>query len=175
MHGIIFNQLYDFIKKDHDFVTLADIKQHANLQGKSHSAMSAYPDEEIEALINSASEVLKVDREELLESFGLHIAPGLLKTYNAHVDPNWTCFDLLERIENTMHRVVRMKAPESDPPKLLAERISEFEVAIKYTSDRKMAAFGIGIIKAIGQHYNESLKIEKRPLGPGVEIRVSRN
>lgn len=172
MHGIIFNQLYRFVVENHNYETLINLKTKAGLSGSFHDATKSYPDEEMQRLINAAVEMLGVDRDAVLEAFGSYIAPGLLKIYGAYIPSNWKSMDLLAQIEETIHRVVKMNQPEADPPKLIVNRVHPNEVHIEYNSPRKMIALGIGIIKKIGEHFQENLSIEKEELPEGSLLKI---
>jgi len=110
-----------------------------------------------------------------LEEFGKFIAPGLIKTYKPYIKEEWDCMDLLEHIENTIHRIVRHDTPEATPPILLINRTKDNEVVIKYTSNRHMVSLGIGIIKAMAEHFNENITIVKTPTKDGMQLKVGRS
>ena len=172
MHGIIYLQLFKFIREAHGFEVLDEIKKKAGLEHKFHYATESYDDDQIQVLIEAGTEVLGLERDALLEAFGKFIAPGLLVTYGSYIKPEWKCMDVLENVENTIHRVVRMKTENSDPPKLEIIRKSTHELIINYTSARKMSAFGVGIIRALAAHFKEEVDIQREPIEQGVRIRV---
>ena len=174
MHGIIFTNLYKYIRETHGSEMLENIKEKANITRQFYDATKSHPDEEIQALMSAACQLLNVEIDELLEIFGAYIAPGLLKTYSAFVKEEWDCMDLLEHIENTIHRTVRMSIKESSPPVLNVKRIDKDHILIVYTSKRQMISLGIGIIKAIGAHYNEKLLIEKIKTPEGFDLKIAR-
>ncbi len=175
MHGIIFNQLQKFVRENHGPETLSKIKEEAGVGGKFYDVSKAHPDEDIFRLIDAACKVLNVEKEALLEAFGNFIAPGLLKTYQTYIKPEWNSLDLLEHVETTMHKVVRISDDQATPPELVIKRISPDEVEIKYYSKRKMVSLGIGIIKAIATHYKENLSISKVANNGATTLRVTIN
>ena len=121
----------------------------------------SYPDEELEAIIVSVCNTVQLDRDALLEAFGSFITPKLINIYGSFIEESWGLFDLLEYIESTIHRTVRIQNPTADPPQLKIKRINSKAVSIDYFSKRKMIHFGIGIIKALGEHYKVEITIEK--------------
>ena len=172
MHGIVYQQLMEFVKQGHGEDALNNILKDAGLEGKFYSATKSHPDEDIEAIVASACKALGTDRDTVLEAFGVYIAPDLLKIFSSYVKNDWKAMDLLEHIETTIHKSVRITNPEADPPALKIERVSDNEVLIHYSSQRKMIALGVGIIKAIGDHYNESMSIDRQETATGTTLRV---
>ena len=172
MHGIIFVLFSKFVREKHDMKTLFKIQEEAGLKFKIHEVNKSHPDEEIVALLQASCKILKVELTDLLESFGYYIAPELLKTYKSYLNPEWKSLDLLGHIEETMHRVVRSNTPDADPPKLEISRISKDQVRIIYTSPRKIISLGVGIIKAIGDNYQEKLKIEQIDIEDGTQLDI---
>lgn len=173
MHGIIFNLLYKFVQDNYDFQTLQAIKKEAGLEGQFHFATRTYPDEEAEAMLQGASKVLNLEREVILEAFGQHITPELLRVYKAFIKTHWDCMSVLENVEKTIHKAVMNNTPDTDPPKLKIRRIDKNQIHIEYTSPRKMIALGIGIIKKIAEHYQESLHIERVTIPEGTLLKIT--
>lgn len=174
MHGIIFTSLYKYVRENHGFEVLEKIKKDANISTPFYDATKSHPDAEIQALIASACKILGADRDALLEGFGAYLTPGLIKTYSSYMNPDWDCMDLLEHIESSMHRAVRKSMHESAPPALKVHRLNKDQILIEYTSERKMIALGIGIIKAIGTNYKETLTFKRTPTENGVNLTVTR-
>lgn len=174
MHGIIFSNLYRFIIEKYEYGILEKIKKEGNITTNFYDATTTYPDAELQTLVSAASKVLETDIDQLLEAFGKYIAPGLLKTYSSFMNPEWDCMDLLEHVESSIHKTVRMSMEGSTPPLLNVERLDKDRILIKYTSERKMISLGIGIIKAIGNHYNENIHIEQEETADGTNLIVMR-
>lgn len=172
MHGIIFNQFYKFIREQFGQDSLDKITKDSGLGLKFYDATKSHPDEEIQALVDSASKVLRIEKDVALEEFGKFITPTLLKTYQGYIKEHWDCFDLIEHVENTMHKVVRQTDKEAAPPKLDIVRDSDRSIIINYTSKRKMMPLGIGIIKAIAEHYGQKVSMQMEPLKDGTKLKI---
>lgn len=159
MHGIVFNQLFKFVRESHGDKVLDKVLKDVGLESKFYDAMKSHPDEDIEKIISSLCKSQNVTRDMVLMDFGKYITPGLLKIYSSFIKPEWDVMDLLENIETTIHRAVRMNNPEADPPALVIKRIGINDISITYSSKRKMIQFGIGIIKALEIHFKVRLNI----------------
>ena len=158
MHGIVFDQLREF--------TLAGYgpdawdQMLASVRGRTVYYVSEdYPDEELEQLVRRATTLTGRPRNDLLLDFGGFIVPGLLKLYGVLLDPKWDLLEVLENIEGTIHRVVRLRHPGARPPYLRTVRSGPDEVSVLYNSPRRMCALGIGIIQGLQTHYGERINI----------------
>ncbi len=174
MHGIIFNQLFKFVRETRGEETLQKILKDAGIGPKFYDATKFYPDEELGKIVNSTCKILNVRKNDLLELFGSFIAPGLLRIYQSFIKEEWDVMDLLENIESTIHRAVRLNDPKATPPTLKIERTGPDDISITYTSERDMANLGIGIIKAIGKQYKTRLEVRKVLIENGTILKIKR-
>lgn len=173
MHGIIFQQLQQFVIENYGVESWAMLLDKSGLKGRMFLPTQVYPDADAVALIIKAGEITKIPVPTILESFGEFIAPSLLRIYSASLKREWTTIDLLENVENTIHRAVRFADKKADPPKLNCKRLSDRVVSITYSSHRKMIEVGIGIIKAIAKSKNEIIDIKRKDLGTETILTVT--
>jgi len=162
MHGVVYQQLIMFIRENHGQQILEEICTNAGLDYRTYNATKSYPDQDIEKIVKEICVKLNIDRDAALEAFGEYIGPALLRMYRMSIKADWGALDLLENIESTIHRTVRLNNPEASPPALKVQRTNVNEVIINYSSMRHMIHLGIGIVKVIGKHYNTQLNIEKK-------------
>lgn len=175
MQGVIFQQLQQFVTKNYGPQQWYQLLESSDLKGKMYLPTQVYPDSEVVTLVTNASQATNMPVAAILESFGEFIAPSLLKIYSASIQANWNTIDLLEHVENTIHKAVRFADKAATPPQLLCERKSANRISIDYSSKRNMADLGIGIIKAIAKIKNESISISKLENGGTTKIIVSLN
>jgi hypothetical protein len=172
MHGIIFQQLQQYVIKNYGSSGWISLLAEAGLGGKVFMPTQVYPDSEVVAIVTKASEVTKTPVPAILESFGEFIAPSLLKIYSSSLNKDWSTIDLLEHVENTIHKAVRFADKSADPPELTCLRISKQVVSIQYSSHRKMIDVGIGIIKAVAKTKNEKVDILRVDSEKGTSLTV---
>jgi predicted hydrocarbon binding protein len=79
--------------------------------------------------------------------------------YRHLLKPHWKTVDVLEHVETTAHRAVRIEQPEATPPYLHAERLSDHEIRIIYTSTRRLCHVATGIIRGLAATYGETVTI----------------
>jgi hypothetical protein len=160
MHGIIFTELKKFVVQSYGAATWNAVLDGAGASSRTYLPWEIYPDAEIAALVTEASIAARRPEGALIEEFGAFVAPDLLGLYGALVNPAWRTLDVLERTEETIHRVVRLKMAGADPPELRAERRSADEVRIVYGSARGLCALARGITRGLARHYGERVSID---------------
>lgn len=159
MHGIVFTQLKKYVTTKFDFATWLTLLDKAELKGKVYVTSKVYPDEDLVNIVSVASAETKIPAADIIEEFGKFLVPDLLKIYGAALDSSWKTLDLLENVENTIHKVVRMRDASATPPKLVCKRVSPTTVEIIYTSERKLCALAKGLTKGVAEHYSENINI----------------
>jgi hypothetical protein len=161
MHGIIFAELKKYVEFTLGAPAWPALLSQAGLASKMYLTMHAYPDSELLALVTTACKVTGHPMSVLLEDFGAFIVPQLLQLYGSLLDKKWKTLDVVEHAENTIHRVVRLRDPAVDPPKLSSSRASANETVVVYTSSRKMCALAKGIIRGLGTHFGETIVVSE--------------
>lgn len=159
MHGLVFTQLKKYVTTKYDFSTWLTLLENADLKGEIYVMSKIYPDDDLVKIVAAASEATKLPAVDIVEDFGMFLVPDLLKIYGAALDPSWKTLDTLEHVENTIHKVVRMRDAAATPPKLICKRVSPTIVEIIYTSERRLCALAIGLTKGVAKHYDENIKI----------------
>ncbi|MCC9134976.1 heme NO-binding domain-containing protein [Pontibacter silvestris] len=159
MHGFIFLQFKKFIQQEKGLQAWHSLIQNSNVSRGQFAATEIYPDEDLKALVNTAATTWNIPVSTLLEQLGSFLVPDLIDIYQLYINPTWRTLDLVEQTENSMHRAVRVSAPEATPPVLHVTRINATKLIIDYHSQRRMAQLAIGIIKGVSTYYNEADKI----------------
>ncbi len=161
MHGIIFLQLEKFAQETFGREKWKSYLAEAGFDNFRFTAGKVYDDEQLFALVGLASQRLGASIDDVVESFGRFIAAELLRLYNRVVKPEWTTLDIIENTESLIHSAVRVANPGAHPPILDVVRISETELSLIYSSERKLCKLAIGIVKGIAEHLDESVVISK--------------
>jgi predicted hydrocarbon binding protein len=162
MHGVIFSALKKFCGARLGASAWEKVLQHSNMAGRLFLTADSYPDGDALALIDAICRVTHADRSVVLEDFGDFLAPELMTMYAALIRSEWRTFDLLLNTENTIHRIVRMRDKGARPPQLRCEANDEHQLTIYYTSERRLCALAIGLIRGVGRHYGEPVSIVER-------------
>jgi hypothetical protein len=178
MHGAIFTELQKFATTAFGADVWRQVCDEAGVGPRVYLPVATYPDAEAVALVGAASRLSGKPADELLGAFGEHLVAPLVRTYSTLVRPEWRTLDLLEHVESTVHRVVRLRDPGATPPELACERASGDEVVIRYKSPRRLCALALGLIRGVARHYTESVEIRESACmhdgAPHCEIRTRR-
>lgn len=161
VHGSIFMALRRHVVDTHGVLMWDALLVEAGLRGKLYTSLSDYPDAELMALVKAAATGLDTDKATVLQGFGRSLVKDLVRTYGSLISTTWTCFDLLEHTESTIHAVVRSRHPGATPPVLRVERRGPEAVAITYASDRRLCALARGIVLGVGDHYGTALQVHE--------------
>lgn len=177
MHGVIFSELRKYVEQRHGGEeTWKSLLRDAGLGSRIYLSIGAYPDAEAVALVSAASAATGVPARRVLEDFGEFIAPDLIAMYRALVRPEWRTLEFLEKTEETIHRVVRLKDPAAAPPEIRCERTAADEAVVRYASARRMCGVAVGIIRGVAAHYGDAVRIDEPHCmlrgDPECEIRV---
>ena len=161
MHGTVFAELEKFVVTNHSTDTWSALVRATFGEERGFDPLSAYPDDEAEALIIKASEMTGTPVPELVEAFGHFISVDLMKMYWGLIEPGWKTLDVILHTENHIHKVVRLDHPNAQPPALKVERTGEKEVVMTYDSPRHLCNLAKGVARGLAEHFEETLEIEE--------------
>lgn len=160
MHGTILNELEKYVTTRLGNDAWVSLRTQAGIPAeRTYEIFGNYPDEEVGALVTTASRITGMAASALLEDFGEFIAPDLLEMYWGAIRPEWRTLDVIEHTESTIHTVVRLDHRGAAPPYLHATRNSPNEVVVTYTSARRLCSVAKGISRGIAKHYGETVSI----------------
>lgn len=163
MYGVIFDFLRDYVIEKHGGEDTWKTLLKANGYGyKIFFPVTEYPDEEIVALAQTASSALDVPLPAVLEDFGAFVGHKLMTFYHMYADNNkWKTFDVIENAGGCIHHAVHKHNPSRKPPFISAHRETDDLLVIRYQSHRKLCAVVKGIIRGLGERYDETFDIEE--------------
>jgi hypothetical protein len=160
MHGVVFSELRKYVDARLGAAAWNGLLTAAGLGQRLYLPVTEYPDEELVAIVSAASRTTGMPVDALQQDFGTFAAPNLIGMYKSLIKPTWRALDVLENTEQTIHTTVRRRNPGAAPPKLHITRTGD-EVVIRYTSARKMCAFGKGLIAGIAKHFGDTVAIDE--------------
>jgi Haem-NO-binding len=160
MHGSLLHGLKQFVVAREGETAWDQLVRATGVQGWYFSTR-IYPDEELTALIQAAASRWKQPVSVVLEDFGTALAPTLMALYRSFIEPTWRTFDVLMHVESVIHRTVRLRDLGAAPPRLIARKVSDREIHIDYSSDRKLCAVAIGLCRGVAAHYGDMVTIEQ--------------
>ena len=176
MHGVIFAELKKFVDANLGGDAWKTLLKEAGLGSRIYLPLRAYPDEELVALVSTASRLTGTPVRDLQKAYGEFIAVGLLKMYRSFLKPEWKTLDVIENTEAQVHTRVRVNEVGAKPPYLDAVRVAPNEVVVYYSSERKLCAVAEGVAIGMAKHFGEAVSVtQPRCMSDGYdkcEIRV---
>jgi hypothetical protein len=178
MHGIIFSELKRFVDEKLGVDAWPRLLRESGVATPAYLPVQAYPDQEVVALVSTASRLTNTPVPALLHAFGEFIVPTLVRMYGHLLKPQWKTLDVIERTEETIHSVVRAREPGAKPPMLSCARPKPDEVVVTYTSHRKLCPLLKGIVGGLARHFRERVAVDERACmlasAPACRIAVTR-
>jgi hypothetical protein len=159
VHGIIFTSLKKYATTKLGADAWTNLLREAGLAGKVYLPTGSYDDKEISALVSTASKVTGTPAQALLEDFGEFLVPDLVSIYRSMFRPEWRTLDLIESVETTIHRTVRLRDKTATPPILVVSRPGRNEVRVVHSSPRRMCGVAKGIARGVAKHYGERISL----------------
>ncbi len=143
MHGYIFNLFEDYLRDEHPVGA-----EKVLAVGPRSGATQNYPDSLFGRMMVTLLPLTPLTRDGVLEAFGHHCMQRLMNEHQRYFDPSWGPLDVLANIENN-HIHGNFRREGATPPLIRAHRVSAHYLIIDYHSQRRMAAFAIGLIRGI--------------------------
>ena len=160
MHGFILFEMRGYVTAKLGAESWKVLLKEAGLTGKEYVNYREYPDEEVVALVATASRITGLEVPAILEDFGIYLAADLMRIYRPLVRPEWKLLDFLEHVEESVHGVVRSRNRQARPPGLRAIREAPDRVVVVYSSGRRLCALAVGIVHGLSAHYGEPITVD---------------
>lgn len=179
MKGIVFTEFLDLVESNYGYEMVDTIIQKSNLASNgSYTAVGTYKHTEMLSLLGNLSNETGVPVDDLLRLYGNQLFEALMAHYSKHLKNISSAFDLLSSIESYIHVEVLKLYPDAELPYFEVEIRSENELKMVYSSERKMWAFGLGLMEGCFRYFNEKAHIEHQlltPDGSSVLFIITRN
>jgi len=159
MHGIVFTEFKHYVERGSHDGRWHEMLHAAHVDRRVYASNRHYPDKEFFDILGAASRALNKTTDEIVEDFGVFIAPDFLGMYATLIRPEWRTLDVVEHTEAVIHSVVRAKQVGAMPPQLKSRRVAPDEIELIYDSPRKLCGLAKGIVRGIAAHFGERIEI----------------
>ena len=163
MKGIIFNQLEAMVTEQLGADAWETLLEQSTLQTKDGLFVGpkTYPDEDLFALVATASKVTGKPVEELVQAYGRFLFPRLAAGYPSFLRPGMTAKTFLMSVDKVIHIEVRKLHADAGLPSLSYEDPGEGRLVILYQSPRKLCDLAIGLIEGVGTHFKTVVTLQQ--------------
>ncbi|MEO5333387.1 MAG: heme NO-binding domain-containing protein [Magnetococcus sp. YQC-5] len=164
MHGIIFLALEDFLEARLGEGIWLRALQAAGIEDQEFEPDRYYPDDLANDLFLASSQLLKFSVTHTLDLFGQHMSPGLVTMGRSMgiLHKDWKTLDILEHLQSHILAPFANIDAGVNPPDIRTYRLKHGEVAVAYISKRKLCYLMKGIIRGLGQFFNEPIAFKEQ-------------
>lgn len=163
MKGIIFNELENMVTESFgaEAWETAVRKTPLKTAGGLFIGPKSYPDEDLVALVSTASDLTGKPADELIITFGHYLFPRLLGRYPGAIQPGMNAKTFLQSIDRVIHLEVRKLFPDAILPSFDYEDPAPDQLVMMYKSPRRLCPLVIGLLRGVSDHFNERIDYEK--------------
>lgn len=163
MYGLVNRAIEQMVCEHHGDDAWEKIKTAAGVETEVFITNEAYDDAITYRLVVAASEILRVQASQILETFGRY---WILKTaaegYGDLLRAAGTDVASFLRNLPNFHSRVQLLYPHLRPPRFAYEDVSEHKLVVRYYSDRTgLAAFVRGLLLGIGELFKVPLSVQQ--------------
>jgi hypothetical protein len=158
--GIIFNLAEEVLTQAHGSEVWDSILERAGVDG-AYTSLGSYPDEELSALVNAASEITGVDAGTVVRQLGEAAIPLLAERYPGFFTPHTSTRPFVLTVNEIIHPEVRKLYPGADAPEFDFDTSDADVLVLGYRSSRRLCALAEGFIAGAASHYGEVADMEQ--------------
>jgi hypothetical protein len=161
MKGIIFNQLEGMVTETFGLEAWDSLIAGSKLSVPDGVFIGPrnYPDEDLFALVATASAATGKSAEELVRAFGRYLFPKLAALYPVFLKPGMTAKSFLMSVDRVIHVEVRKLHEDAGLPMITYEDKAPDQLVMVYKSPRNLCDLALGLIEGVGAHFKETITI----------------
>jgi hypothetical protein len=172
MKGIIFNAVADAVIGLGGEDLWDELLEAANLGG-AYTSLGSYPDAELFALVEAASNKLEKEPADVLAIVGELAFPHLSGRHPELVGDHTGAISLLCTLNDVIHPEVLKLYPDASCPDFTTLRREDNELDLLYRSERRLPQLAIGLIRGAANLYEEEVAIDVEEIEEGFILRMS--
>ena len=159
MKGVIFNLLEEVVCEHYGDEVWDDLLEAAESDG-IYTSLGSYPDAQLFALVEAASNLTGTPVRSLLHWFGVQALPKLALRYPAFFDNAPDARSLILSVNTIIHPEVRkLYSGASCPHFHFVE--GPGSLTLGYTSPRKLCDLAHGFVEGVAAHYGETVSFSQ--------------
>ncbi len=165
MKGIVFTEFLNLVEEKFGYEMVDQLIEESDLaSGGVYTAIGTYDHAEIVKLVTLLSEKVNIPVPDLLQVFAHYFSNYMVANYEPFFEKASDTFDFLSSIHDYIHVEVKKLYPDAELPHFAATKLSESELELIYTSQRKMGHFALGLIESSIAYYKEEIAIDMENL-----------
>lgn len=161
MYGLVNKAIKGFVVKSFDEDTWVKICDNAGFEDYDFLSFQSYPDDLTFRLVGSASAMLGMSAESILEAFGEYwILYTASEGYSDMLSVSGSSFPEFISNLDMLHFRVSNIMPELRPPMFSSTMIDERSLELHYSSDRPgLTHMVIGLLRGLGKRFDLTVEV----------------
>jgi methyl-accepting chemotaxis protein len=157
MNGAMFNSLARFIDKHYPRVSFSDVCRKASLNTNVFAELTWYPDNDLPNMMDALSEQTETEPSTLWREFGRETFSYFADIFGDYMGEVVSLSDLITAV-NRIHQAISRDGLGT-PPRLEFRKAQQDHFEIRYSSDRKLDDFFLGMLEGASKHFRSEVKI----------------
>lgn len=158
MKGVIFNVIEEVVTDTYGHDAWEALIDGAGVGG-AYTSLGSYPDEEVVALVTTASAMLDKDAASVLRWLGRSALPRLQQRYPGFFAPHTHARAFVLSVNDIIHPEVRKLYAGAGCPHFLFDTDAEGRLVLGYRSPRQLCQLAHGFLEGAGDHYGEATDV----------------
>lgn len=165
MYGLVNIAVKDLVVSNFGEDKWQAILNTADIDDADFASMEAYDDAISYSLVGAATEVLGLDAETILQTFGEYwITYTAEKGYGPILDMAGNNFGEFLKNLNTLHDNVAISFPDLKPPFFEVDDVGENEWRLQYFSEREgLVPMMVGLLNGLAKKFDATLEFSHSP------------
>lgn len=160
MKGIVFVELVSMIEDTIGETETDELIERAELpSGGIYTGVGNYESAELNSLVGAVSDKTDIAPKKLHYLFGLRMADMFQDKYRSVFEGKQNTFELLEAIEDEIHRDVRKLYPDAELPQFSHCRPQPHILELTYRSPLRLSQFCLALLEKTLAYYGEKASI----------------
>ena len=157
MNGAMFNSLARFIDKNYPQVPFTDLCQRASLKTNVFAELTWYSDKDFLKIMQALSEQTDTEITTLWREFGRETFSYFSDIFNNYMVGVKNLNDLITAV-NRIHNDIKRDGL-GNPPRLEFKKAQSNHFEIRYSSERNLNDFFLGMLEGAVKHFQTDAKI----------------
>lgn len=158
MKGVIFNILEEMVIDRCGLDVWSELLEECQTEG-IYTAGESYPDSELLALVDKASQSLEIPVPTLITGFGEFMFGQLVERYPIFVEQSPDLFTFLKSVDSVIHMEVRKLYDSPNLPEFTCFEKDDGTLLMEYRSPRRLCLLAEGLIRGAASHYATPIQL----------------
>jgi hypothetical protein len=171
MNGAMFNSLARFVEKNYPQVSFTDLCRSASMRTNIFAELTWYPDKDFTSLVEILSKQTEKDLTALWTEFGRETFLYFAEIFSDYMKKVTTLEDMLTTIDKIHHDI--SKDGLGTPPRCEFRKASARHFEMRYTSNRNLNDFFLGMLEGAAEHFETDVQMATRKERGELVVRIT--